>query len=68
MIIAALVDLGVPEVVIEDAVAQLDVDGFHLHFGTRERSGIVATSFDVHVEKKQPVRTWGSIKTRFEKL
>lgn len=67
MIIAALCDLGVPYDVIGDAVAELDVDDFHLHFGTRERSGIVATSFDVHVEGKQPERTWGAIKKLLKK-
>jgi pyridinium-3,5-bisthiocarboxylic acid mononucleotide nickel chelatase len=62
MVIAALVDLGVPQNVIEAAVNALPLQGFHLHFGTRERSGIVATSFEVHVEKKQPERTWGEIR------
>lgn len=66
MIIAALVDLGVPASVIEDAVAALPVRGVHVHFGTRERSGIVATSFDVHVEEKQPDRTWGEIRRMLE--
>ncbi len=62
MIIAALVDLGVPQSVVSDAVATLPLGDFHLHFGTRVRSGIVATSFDVHVEGKQPERTYGSIR------
>lgn len=62
MIIAALVDLGVPEGVIGDAVAQLPIGGFHLHFGTRTFSGIVATSFDVHLDGPQPERTYGSIR------
>ena len=43
MIIAALVDLGVPASVVADALAALPISGFHLHFGTRVRSGIVAT-------------------------
>ncbi len=67
MVIAALVDLGVPESVIEDAVARLKLTGFHLHFGTRERSGIVATAFDVHLDAKQPERTWGAIRKMIEK-
>ncbi len=62
MIIAALVDLGVPRAVVADAVAVLPVTGFHLHFGTRVRSGIVATSFEVHVDEAQPVRTYGAIR------
>lgn len=62
MIIAALVDLGVPAQVILDALATLAVTGFHVHFGTRVRSGIVATSFDVHVDAPQPPRTYASVR------
>jgi uncharacterized protein (TIGR00299 family) protein len=62
MTIAALVDLGVPEHVIADAVTSLGLSGFHLHFGTRERSGIVATSFEVHVEDAQPERTYATVR------
>jgi hypothetical protein len=61
MTIAALLDLGVPLLVIEHAVAALPIEGFHLHRGHRHRSGIVATSFDVHVEAAQPERTYGAI-------
>ena len=66
MIIATLVDLGVPEGVIHAAVAKLPLRGFHLHFGTRVRSGIVATSFDVHVDGPQPERTYGSIRAMLD--
>src|SRR5262249_60149830 len=61
MTIAALLDLGVPLLTIERAVAALPLENFHLHRGHKHRSGIVATSFDVHVEGKQPERTYGSI-------
>ncbi len=61
MTIAALLDLGVPLLVVEHAVAALPVEGFHLHRGHAHRSGIVATSFDVHVEAAQPERTYGAI-------
>ena len=61
MTIAALLDLGVPMLVVERAVAALPIDGFHLHRGHASRSGIVATTFDVHVEGPQPERTWGAI-------
>lgn len=67
MIIAALVDLGVPESVIERTVAKLGVKGFHLHFETRTRSGIVATYVDVHVDGAQPERTYGEIKKLLDK-
>lgn len=66
MIIASLVDLGVPGTVVADALALLPVQGFHLHFGTRVRSGIVGASFEVHVESAQPVRTWGGIRAMLE--
>lgn len=66
MIIAALVDLGVPRAAVADAVAALPLTGFHLHFGTRVRSGVVATSFDVHVDETQPTRTYGSIRAMID--
>ncbi len=66
MIIASLVDLGVPATVVADALARLPVQGFHLHFGTRVRSGIVGASFEVHVESAQPVRTYGGIRAMLE--
>ena len=62
MIIATLVDLGVPETVIAEAVASVAITGFHLHFGTRVRSGIVASSFDVHVDDAQPERTYATVR------
>ncbi|MCK6587338.1 MAG: nickel pincer cofactor biosynthesis protein LarC [Polyangiaceae bacterium] len=61
MTIAALLDLGVPLLVVERAVAALPLEGFHLHRGHKHRSGIVATSFDVHLEAPQPERTYGAI-------
>jgi uncharacterized protein (TIGR00299 family) protein len=61
MTIAALVDLGVPAEVIADAVRGLPLEGFHLQLGHAHRSGIVARTFDVHVEGAQPERTYGSI-------
>jgi uncharacterized protein (TIGR00299 family) protein len=62
MIIAALVDLGVPAAVVADAVAAVPITGFHLHFGARSWSGVAATSFDVHVDGAQPERTYGAIR------
>jgi uncharacterized protein (TIGR00299 family) protein len=62
MIISALVDLGVPGAVVAEAAARLPLTGYHLHFGTKVRSGIVATHFDVHVDAAQPERTWGEIR------
>jgi pyridinium-3,5-bisthiocarboxylic acid mononucleotide nickel chelatase len=62
MIVAALVDLGVPAQVIGDALAALAITGFHVDFGTRVRSGIVATSFEVHVNAPQPSRTYAGVR------
>ena len=65
MIVAALVDLGVPESVVSDAIAKLALPqgGFHVHFCGREQSGIVATKFDVHVDTAQPERTFRSVRS-----
>src|SRR5205807_6052302 len=61
MTVAALLDLGAPFDVVEEALGKLPVSGFHLHLGHVHRSGIVATTFEVHVEEAQPERTYGSI-------
>lgn len=61
MTIAALLDLGVPMEVVEHAVAALPLAGFHLHRGHAHRSAIVTTTFDVHVDAAQPLRTWATI-------
>jgi uncharacterized protein (TIGR00299 family) protein len=61
MILASLFDLGVPTEVVEAAVGTLGLSGYHLHLGHVHRSGIVATTFDVHVEGKQPERNYTSI-------
>ena len=62
MIIAALVDLGVPPTVIAEAAAALPISGFHLHFGTAVRSGVVASLFDVHLDEAQPERTYKEVR------
>lgn len=61
MTIAALLDLGVPLLVVERALAALPLEGFHIHRGHIHRSGIVATTFDVHLETSQPERTFREI-------
>jgi uncharacterized protein (TIGR00299 family) protein len=66
MSVAALLDLGVPLAVVENALGKLPVEGFHLHVGHVHRSGIVATTFDVHVEGAQPERTYASIDRMLE--
>jgi hypothetical protein len=66
MIVAALVDLGVPGAAVADALAALPVTGFHVHFGTCVRSGIVASAFEVHVDDAQPTRTYASIRAMLD--
>jgi uncharacterized protein (TIGR00299 family) protein len=66
MIVAALVDLGVPPGVVEAAVGGLGIGGFHLHFGRREKHGIVGTAFDVHVDGKQPARPYAAIRAMLD--
>ncbi|MDP9035652.1 MAG: nickel pincer cofactor biosynthesis protein LarC [Myxococcota bacterium] len=66
MIVASLVDLGVPRETIADSLAALPVSGFHVHFGTRVRSGVVACSFEVHVDAPQPSRTYATVRSMVE--
>jgi hypothetical protein len=66
MVVAALVDLGVPVAVVADAVAAVAITGFHLHWGERVRSGIVATALDVHVDAAQPERSYASVRRLLE--
>ncbi len=66
MTIAALLDLGVPLLVIERAVSALPLEGVFLERGHKHRSGIVATSFEVHVGSPQPERTYASIDAMLE--
>src|SRR5882724_5106852 len=61
MTVAALIDLGIPPSVIDDALDKLALSGFHIQVGHVHRSAIVATTFDVHVDGEQPERTYGSI-------
>lgn len=61
MTIAAFLDLGVPFAVVERALAALPLTGYHIHRGHVHRSGIVAASFDVHLDADQPERTYGVI-------
>ncbi|MCS6899602.1 MAG: nickel pincer cofactor biosynthesis protein LarC [Myxococcales bacterium] len=61
MTIAALLDLGVPLLVVERAIASLPIEGFHIHRDHIHRSGIVAARFDVHLDAPQPERTYQNI-------
>lgn len=62
MFLGALLDAGLPEQVLRDALAKLDLDGYRLSVSHLTRSGIRATKLDVEVEKEQPFREYSSIK------
>jgi len=61
MLVAALIDIGVPRSVITDALSPLPMKGYRIVFETCMRSGIRANRFDVSVEKRQPSRDWSAI-------
>jgi uncharacterized protein (TIGR00299 family) protein len=61
MIIAALVDLGVPLTVVRDAVAALPLKGVRLALENAQAGAIGATRFEVVVAGKQPERSYSEI-------
>ena len=61
MTIAALVDLGVPFSVVQEAVAAIPLTGVALHLGSTQAGSIGATSFHVHVEPGQGERRYADI-------
>jgi pyridinium-3,5-bisthiocarboxylic acid mononucleotide nickel chelatase len=62
MLVAALVDLGVPQAVIRVALEGLPVRGYQLRFVRRVRSGIAACGFVVDVREAQPARDYAAIR------
>ncbi|MFO0662722.1 MAG: nickel pincer cofactor biosynthesis protein LarC [Polyangiaceae bacterium] len=66
MLVAALVDLGVPPRVVADALHAVDLDGYHVHFGRRAQSHIFGTTFGVHEDAPQPARSYAEIRTLLE--
>lgn len=65
MLVAALVDLGVPLGELVQAIDSLDLVGTTLALERVERSGIVAPRFVVSVESKHPLRNYRSIRELF---
>jgi pyridinium-3,5-bisthiocarboxylic acid mononucleotide nickel chelatase len=63
MWVAALVDLGVPQSVVREALQQVDLSGYHVHFAHKSHSAIVGTHFSVHVDTVQPARSHAEIRT-----
>src|SRR6266487_447822 len=49
MFIGALIDLGVDAHRFERELKKLKLDGYHLHFARKQKSGIAGVKFDVHL-------------------
>jgi pyridinium-3,5-bisthiocarboxylic acid mononucleotide nickel chelatase len=62
MLIAAFLDLGVPQHVIEQAIAATGLSGYRLELGRAAKHSIAARTFDVIVEGDQPARDYATIK------
>ena len=69
MTVAALLDLGVPFEVVQDAVERLSLprSSYSLAVERTSRKGIAATRFVVHVEEHQPHRHYAGIAAMIEK-
>lgn len=50
MTVGALVDLGVPEAVIREALAALPLGGYRVEFARVMRGGLAGTKFRVHID------------------
>ena len=61
MLLAALIDLGVPLQHILDGIAGLGLTGYRIELQTVERSSIAAKRFVVHVDGEQPLRDHAAI-------
>ena len=67
MILAALIDLGMPLEVVESAVSALPLGGYRIRVEKEKRNSIAATRFFVDIEEaKQPHRHFGDIKKMIE--
>jgi pyridinium-3,5-bisthiocarboxylic acid mononucleotide nickel chelatase len=62
MLVAALIDLGVPERVVREGVAAVALEGYALRLVRRVRSGIAACGLEVVVERAQPPRDYATIR------
>ena len=51
MFVGAMLDLGAPLATLERGLKKLRLDGYHLHVGRRQKSGIDGIKFDVHVSE-----------------
>jgi uncharacterized protein (TIGR00299 family) protein len=53
MFIGALIDLGVDSRKLEHELSKLKLEGYHLHVGRGQKSGIDGVKFDVHLAHEQ---------------
>lgn len=67
MLVAALLDLGVPRDPIDRALGSLELTGYRIELATRVVSGIVATRFVVHLEGSQPDRRYRDVRAILER-
>src|SRR3954466_7666795 len=49
MFLGALIDLGVDARKLEHELEKLGLEGYHLHVGRKQKSGIDGVKFDVHL-------------------
>jgi hypothetical protein len=66
MIVAALIDLGVPLEPIRAALEALPIEGYSADVAEVEVASIAATRFVVEVQGQQPYRTWREIRAMLE--
>ena len=67
MLVGALIDLGVPEQMLRDALSTLQLEAYDLRLARRDRGGISALALDVIVHKKQPSRDYAQIRALIER-
>jgi uncharacterized protein (TIGR00299 family) protein len=67
MLLAGLVDLGVPSDAITSALQSLAVSGYELRFVSRTHAAITACGLDVHVRSPQSARDYPAIRELIER-
>ena len=66
MIVAALLDLGVPEAALREGLSGLALSGYELHVSRVRRSSIAGRYFDVRVTDAHPPRDHATIVSMIE--
>jgi uncharacterized protein (TIGR00299 family) protein len=67
MILAALLDVGLPEATLRDRLAALKLDGFYLDIRRVVKNGLAATKVDVIIAEDRPERYLAEIEALVEK-